>query len=227
MDTVDYLLNLPKQVAVGVNLSTISGQQLKGSGTLIITGPPEAEIQCLPGTFPHPEQIDIHSDCLVFIETGEIATLVCSITDINARGIIHVRARELIQHSDKRKYFRGPAGRLTIFCRHIIKKEKDNPEKEEMFKAGGVNISCGGILMIMDRPVAKKEMLALEIQTPEPCKKNISCRGVVVRLQKFQSSYFVAVKFNDLEPHMCDDIMAFCFAEQRRMLREMVIPKDI
>ena len=38
---------------------------------------------------------------------------------------------------------------------------------------------------------------------------------------------FVAVEFEALDAGICDDIMAFCFAEQRRMLREQVVTKDL
>ncbi|MFO8083542.1 MAG: PilZ domain-containing protein [Desulfobacterales bacterium] len=224
MDKVDYLLNLPEQISVGFNFTTISGQQLKKNGTLFINDPPTLELKVLPGTFTQSDPIDLNSDCLIFIETADIATLVCTITGVEADNVIHIRARELIQHSDKRKYFRGPAGRLSIFC---CQKDKDNADELDIFQAAGVNISCGGILITLDRPVAKNEILALDIQTPEPCKKIISCHGTVVRVKKFQSSYFVGIKFTDLDSNMCDDIMAFCFAEQRRMLRELVIPKDL
>jgi|GEM_PF-3372380 len=226
METVNYLLNLPDQILVGFNVTTISGRPLKKSGTLFITDPPVMEIKVSPETFPYPEQIDLSSDCLVFIETAEVATLVCTLKGITDNGVVHIKVRDLIQHSDKRKYFRGPAGRLTIFCAQK-KKENDTAGALEFFQAGGVNISCGGILITLDHPMAKGEILALDIQTPEPFARIISCHGMVVRVQKFQDSYFVGIKFTDLDSSMCDDIMAFCLSEQRRMLREMVIPKDL
>lgn len=226
METVNYLLNLPDQMLVGFNVTTISGRPLKKSGTLFITDPPVMEIKVSPETFPDPEQIDLNSDCLVFLETAEVVTLVCTLKDITANGVVHIKLRDLIQHSDKRKYYRGPAGRLTIFCAQK-KKENDASGALEFFQAGGVNISCGGLLITMDRPLAKKEILALDIQTPEPFTKIISCHGMVVRVQKFQDSYFIGIKFTDLDSSMCDEIMAFCFSEQRRMLREMVITKDM
>jgi c-di-GMP-binding flagellar brake protein YcgR len=142
-----------------------------------------------------------------------------------ANEIVYIKVREIIQHSNKRKYFRGPAGRLSIFCCQK-KNKKDNTEDLEVFQAGGINISCGGMLLIIDRPLVKEEILALDIQTPEPVRKVISCHGMVIRIKKLQDSYVVALKFTDMDTAMCDDIMAFCFAEQRRMLKEMVIPNQ-
>ncbi len=226
MDAVNYLLNLPDQISVTFNVTTTVGEQVKKSGTLFILDPPALEIKTLDGTFAQTGPVDIHADCLVFIETAEVATLVCTITEMPADDVISIRVRELIQHSEKREYFRGPAGRLSIYCCQK-KNEKDDTEPFEFFQAGGVNISCGGMLITVDRPLAKKQILGLDIQTPEPYRKVISCHGRVVRAKKFLDSYFVAVKFTDLDSAMCDDIMAFCFAEQRRMLRELVIPKNL
>ena len=226
MEAINYLLNLPTPISVEFNISTTSGQQIKKTGTLLVNDPPEMKIKVLSKTFPPPEKINLNSDCLVFIETGDIATILCTITEIKTNGIIHIRAREVIQHSNKRKHFRGPAGRLSIFY-YQKQTEKDNPEDLKVFQASGVNISCGGMLMIVDQPLTKKEILALDIHVPEPSPKVISCHGMVVRIKTLQESYVVAVKFTDLDSEMCDDIMAFCFAEQRRMLREMVIPKNL
>jgi hypothetical protein len=226
MEAIDYLLNLPKHISVGFNITTTSGQQIKKTGTLLVNDPPAMEIKVLSKTLPPPHNINFNADCLVFIETGDIATILCTITDIQTNGIIHVKAREVIQHSNKRKHFRGPAGRLSIFYRQK-QTEKDNLEDLKVFHAGGVNISCGGMLMIVDQSLTKKEILALDIHIPEPSHKVISCHGMVVRIKTLQDSYVVAVKFTDLDSDMCDEIMAFCFAEQRRMLREMVIPKNL
>jgi hypothetical protein len=226
MEAINYLLNLPKHVSVAFNITTTTGQQIKKTGTLLVNDPPEMEIKVLSKTFPPPEKISLNSDCLVFIETGDIATILCTITHIKNNGIIYIKAREVIQHSNKRKHFRGPAGRLSIFY-YQKQTEKDNLKDLKVFQAGGVNISCGGMLMIVDQPLTKKEILALKIHTPEPSSKVISCHGIVVRIKTLQDSYVVAIKFTDLNSDMCDDIMSFCFAEQRRMLREMVIPKNL
>jgi len=226
MEAINFLLNIPKHLAVRFNVTTTSGQNIKSTGTLLVTDPPSMEIKISSEDFPEPEEIDLNSDCLVFIETGNIASLVCTITGIEANGFVHIKAREMIQHSNQRNYFRGPAGRLSIFY-HQQPPETDDPEELEIFKAKGLNISCGGILLIVEQPLAKKEILAIDIQTPEPNPKVISCHAMVVRINKFQDSYLAALKFTDLDSEMCDDIMAFCFAEQRRMLREMVIPKNL
>jgi hypothetical protein len=226
MEAIDYLLNLPKHISVTFNVTTTSGQQIKKTGRLLVNDPPAMEIRVLSETFPPPEKINLNSDCLVFIESGDVATILCTITDIKTNGVIHIRAREVIQHSNKRKHFRGPAGRLSIFyCQKQT--EKDNSDDLKVFQAGGVNISCGGMMMIVDQPLIKKEILALDIHIPEPGHKVISCHGMVVRIKALPDSYVVAVKFTDLDSDICDDIMAFCFAEQRRMLREMVIPKNL
>jgi hypothetical protein len=226
MEAIDFLLNIPKHISVGFNLTTTNGEQIKSTGTLLVTDPPAMEIKVSSETFPAPEKIDLNSDCIVFIETGDIVSLVCTITAIKPAGFLNIKAREMIQQSNQRKYFRGPAGRLSIFCRQQ-QRESNNHKDLSVFQVGGINISCGGMLLIVDRPLIKNEILSLNIQTPEPGKKTISCNGKVVRIKKYQDSHIVALRFTDLDSDMCDDIMAFCFAEQRRMLKEMVIPKNL
>jgi c-di-GMP-binding flagellar brake protein YcgR len=84
------------------------------------------------------------------------------------------------------------------------------------------------MLMLAHRQFEKKEKLAVEIQLPSPVEKTIETDAVVIRINQVRKgSYFVAVKFTNMDSETCDDIMAFCFAEQRRMLREHVLTRDL
>jgi len=223
MDATDFLFNLPDRLPVGVNVTTTAGEVVKLSGTAEIMDPPAMEVRFAPGLLPAPERIDPESDCLVFIETGEIVTLICSIEPTPGKDVLYLTVQDLIQHAEKREYFRGPANRLNITWRR-----KSAPEVKKGFSAKGVNISCGGILLVTTQPVEKKEKLLLEIHVPEPVKKIIKCEAIALRINKLKDSEsFVAVRFLDLDSDMCDDIMAFCFAEQRRLLREQVVPRDL
>jgi hypothetical protein len=223
MDANEYLANFPAQVPVGLNLSTLSGDLLKRKGLASAGEPPVLEIKCRPNTLPDPEDIDQEADCLVFVETGEIVTLVCSISDLPEKNILRLKVRELFQHGDKREFYRGPAQRLHIQW-SLQKAEPD----EEWLLARGVNISCGGLLIEIDRPLKKQERLLFQIALPEPVRKTVTAKAKVLRVQaKDVHCFAVAVQFTDQDGERCDDIMAFCFAEQRRMLREQVITKDI
>ena len=223
MDANEYLTNFPAQVPVGLNLSTLSGDQLKRKGLASAGEPPVLEIHCQPNSLPDPEDIDQEADCLVFIETGEIVTLVCSISDVPGKNVLRLKVRELFQQGDKREFYRGPAQRLQIqWC--LQKAGSD----EEWLPARGVNISCGGLLVEIDRPLKKQERLLFHITLPEPVRKTVTAKAKVLRVQaKDVDCFAVAVQYTDQDADRCDDIMAHCFAEQRRMLREQVITKDM
>lgn len=222
MDVNDYLSSLPAQVPVGFNLST-SGDRHKYRGVASVEEPPFLDIHCQANTLPGLEDIDQEADCLVFVETGEIVTLLCSISDLPEKNHLQLQVRELFQHGEKREFYRGPADRLTI--RWKLQKAGSS---EEWLLAKGINISCGGLLVEIDRPLRKKERLLFEISLPEPVRKNANAKAVVKRVQaKDVKRFFLAVEFTDHDADRCDDIMAYCFAEQRRMLREQVTTKDM
>lgn len=223
MDATQYLANLPERFPVGVNVTTTAGEVVKVTATAFVAEPPAMEVRFQAGVLPPADRIDMEADCLVFIETGEIVTLICSIEPEPGAQSLSLTVRDLIQHAEKREYFRGPADRLKITAYH-----KKGPEAQKGIPARGMNISCGGVLLVLEKPVEKREKLKLEICLPDPVKKTLSCEAIVLRISpKKNEERFVAVKFTDVDSDQCDDIMAFCFAEQRRLLREQVIPRDM
>jgi hypothetical protein len=223
MDANDYLSNLPKRFAVSANVITTAGDTLKLNGTAEVVDPPQIRVRFVAEALPEAGRIDREADCLVFIEAGDIVTLICSIEEEPGKDSLALTVHDLIQHTEKREFFRGPAGRLLITWR-----PRSQPETRKGYNAKGVNISCGGILLIVTRPVEKRTKLMLDIYLPDPVKKTITCEADVLRVNpKKGQERFVAVRFADLESDMCDDIMAFCFAEQRRLLREQVTTRDL
>lgn len=223
MDTADYLDNLPEKTPVAVNVPITSGGQTKHNAIAVVVDAPLVELMFPPGSLPESGRIDTSSDCLVFIETGEIVTLICTIEEIEARDTIRVRVRDVIQHVEKREFYRGPADRLQITVRR-----KSVAGGSSISAVRGINVSCGGMLMILNQEMGKKEKVELEIYLPDPVKKTIKCDAVVLRVKRERrNAFFVAVRFAGLDSEACDDIMAYCFAEQRRLLREQVITRDI
>lgn len=222
MNVSDYLSGLPEKFPVSVNVTTRTGEQLKRSAVARVTEPPGLELRFSANALPPADGLDMAADCLVFIETGEIVTLICSAEKTEARNRLLVTVREVIQHVEKREFFRGPAGRLSVSCR------QKGPGGDAGFTAQGVNISCGGMLLMTARRLRQKETLAVDIYVPDPVKKRIRCDAVVLRVSRIRENvFFTAVRFVNLDSANCDDIMAFCFAEQRRLLREQVITRDI
>lgn len=223
MDVFDYLSNLPDEFMVAVNYNTIDGVVIKQNGLAVNTDPPSLEIRFGPNARLEPDQIDLASDCLVFIETGDIVTLICTIEGNSEKNILRLNVRNLIQQVEKREYFRSPARRLAVTGSWKNKPAGSN----NTFKVKSLNISSGGMLLITDQPVYKKDRIVFEIRLPEPVTKSIKGDATVLRVERQGSAKFlVAVMFENAD-EICDDIMKYCFAEQRRLLREKVFTKDM
>lgn len=230
MDPLVFLSRLPERFAAGVQYRTETGKVKKEYGMAVKTDPPEIEVRLGPGAEPDahpgsgsdapPNAVDCTGDCMVFIEGDGIVTLTCTIRDAAGPGVLVLEVREAARHYEKRKYFRRPADRLDIRWR----RKHGRP----CFTARGINISSGGLLvMLTGEQVAEKDTLVFEIDFPEPVEKTLSAEATVVRFEKIaENDYRVAVMLENAD-EIADDIMQFCFAEQRRMLREKVMTKGV
>ncbi|MCF8112119.1 MAG: hypothetical protein K9J85_11615, partial [Desulfobacteraceae bacterium] len=146
MNVTEFLSNLPEKTPVAVNLTTTTGEMLKHNATAVLGQPAELEVRFPPGVLPEPGSIDTTADCLVFIETGEIVTLICTIEEVTNKELIRVTVQDVIQHVEKREFFRGSANRISVSWR-----EKGPSGQRNLSAARGENISCGGMLMVVDR----------------------------------------------------------------------------
>ncbi len=223
MDATYYLTNLPDEILVAVNIPTLGGETIKQNGMAINTDPPAMEIRFGPNSPIDYRKIDLSADCLVFIETGDIVTLICTIEELREPNALMLNVRDIIQHAEKREYFRSPANRLSMSWYRKNERKKDRRN----FSAKGVNISSGGMLMVTDMRVEKRERLVISIELPEPVEKTIKADATVLRVGKEMPGYLqVAVIFENAH-EIGDDIMGYCFAEQRRLLREKVVTRDM
>ncbi len=225
MDLLDFLEKLPSQVSVGVNITRLDGSQVKPNGLALISQPPAIQVVFPADELPDPEAIDTKADCLIFIESGEVVTLICSIEEPLEPDRLNLTLENYIEHDEKRDYFRGPAERLNITW---VPPEGANSQEQTPARGQGINISCGGILMTTSHPIEAGQTLSIQISLPAPVNRDIACPAQILRVNRTDDDlYFAALQFTDLEPDICDDIMAFCFAEQRRLLREQVMTRDL
>lgn len=225
MDVLDFLSKLPSQVSVGVNIPTRDCTQEKHNGLALITDPPAIQVVFPADAIPQPENIDTQADCMVFVETGEVVTLICSVEEPLEPDRLNLMLQNYIEHHEKRDYFRGPAERLHITWRPS---DAANSPEQKPAKGQGINISCGGIFMTTQQPLETEDVLSLRICLPAPVDREIVCQARILRVNRTEDELsFAALQFISLEPDICDDIMAYCFAEQRRLLREQVMTRDL
>ncbi len=175
---------------------------------------------------PSVEEIDKESRCRVTLNIGGPSLSVFALIDTvdykKDRDVIQLTALDMVEHSQKREYIRAPAEYVHI--KYTLADDQEGDFK----RAYGVNISCGGILIVSEKVLGKRQKLQFEIKLPYPEKVTIYCCGKILRvIEKRDGSCLTAIQFEDVAEEDCDAIMAYCFAEQRRQLRENVRVSDI
>lgn len=99
--------------------------------------------------------------------------------------------------------------------------EGQAPVLKEM--RGVVNLSGGGIWLPIFDHLEPRECLALQLVLPTVPPFRLSCKAQVVRLTTKDSVRSgVALKFLEIDEDHREEIVAFCFAEQRRQMRTKV-----
>ncbi len=86
-----------------------------------------------------------------------------------------------------------------------------------------VNLSGGGIRFQVSIPLTLKQPVGLEITLPGPKPVVVRCTGRVVRFDADERGHRqAAVGFSVIAQRDRERIIAYCFAEQRRVLRQRV-----
>ncbi len=86
-----------------------------------------------------------------------------------------------------------------------------------------VNISGGGLRMVVKEPLQAGQRLGMLLILPPDQERIIECCAEVVRMfEGREGRREAAVNFIDIRPRDQDRITAFCFDQQRRLLRKKV-----
>ncbi|MCX7724979.1 MAG: PilZ domain-containing protein [Thermodesulfovibrio sp.] len=83
-----------------------------------------------------------------------------------------------------------------------------------------VNISGGGMSFISDVPYNKGDILELKVVLDLPLPVALFLYGEVVKSEKVNNGYRVAVKFINIEEDIRDYIIRFVFHRQRQLIRQ-------
>jgi c-di-GMP-binding flagellar brake protein YcgR len=87
-----------------------------------------------------------------------------------------------------------------------------------------VNLSGGGIRFALADPLPVGELVWLEMILSDAQSSIISCFGRVVRRSRGETKGGeAAFEFTNLAPRDQDRLIAFCLAEQRKLLRQKVL----
>lgn len=114
-----------------------------------------------------------------------------------------------------REYFRLD----TRIALSYILEQEFAPDRPLQLRA--VNLSAGGLRLRIPELPAMHSLVWLKLALPD--RPAVDCLGKVVWQGGVNSAgWEVAMEFVDLAPVIRDEIIAFCFAEQRRLLRHNV-----
>ena len=69
--------------------------------------------------------------------SGEIVTLICTVEDVPEPNALLLTTRDLVQHVEKREYFRRPADRLSVAWYRKSERKKNR----QKLGAKGINIT--------------------------------------------------------------------------------------
>ncbi len=186
------------------------------------SSPPFFETHFLPGQLQI-GQLDSSGVCqLSFEHAGRIYGLKARIEKILDGEKLRLVALETVAQVQKREFFRID---VAIALRY---QRLDSPEANLREVRAQVNLSGGGIRFPSRERFKVEEKIGLEIHLPETPEDRICCVGHVVRVfDENEGSKAVALQFVEIEAKDRDHLIAFCFSEQRKALRNKIKVLDL
>ncbi len=181
------------------------------------TSPPFFETHFLADQLPA-KLLDPAGPCQISFESnGRIYGLKARIDRVLDPVKLRLVALETVAQVQKREYFRID---VEIVLKYLRMEQDEARPKEVRAK---VNLSGGGIRFPAQEPFGVKEKIGLEITLPESPAEKIVCTGHVVRVfDEPEEESAVALQFVEIEPRDRDRLIAFCFSEQRKTLRNKI-----
>jgi c-di-GMP-binding flagellar brake protein YcgR len=132
------------------------------------------------------------------------------------------RKRRMVPHfSQRREYFRVNVN-FPVRYWHVAKDEAQIPPSVSVVRET-INLSGGGMMIRVSTPLFTGKKLGLELDLPCSPRRRIRCVGQVVRIvSRGEKDLEVGLHFVEIDPDDRESIIVFCFAEQRRQLRDKV-----
>lgn len=179
---------------------------------------PYFEVIFLPGQLPV-NLLEAGGKCQVsFFADGRPHLVNASLEEIVDGTKLRLKAVEVVAQLQQRENFRVDT-ELSLTYRRLV---QGNVAPLQSVSAT-VNLSGGGIWFPVREELALKEKLALEITLNPSTELSVPALGQVVRLTQVRKGpKGVAVQFTDIASGDRDRIIAFCFAEQRKKLRNRI-----
>ncbi len=217
MSVLDYLVEYK---AIRIVLPLKKGETIALDCVAQASEPPFVDVVFLPGQLPV-DRLDLDGQCkLTFEVNGRAYSLNARFDKLVDAEHLHLTIIEALSVEQQREFFRIDA-ELT-FKYGILADEDDDPEMNE--QRAVVNLSGGGIWLPLGDVLEPGATLLLQMRLPfEPSPYRLTCELQVVRMTAVGTdSQGVACKYSDIAEDDREEIVRFCFAEQRRQLRAKV-----
>lgn len=180
---------------------------------------PFVEAVFLPGQLPVDQLSQDGAYRVVFEVGGRPQALNARLDAVVDKDRLRLFAGETLSLEQQREFFRIDVELAVSYW--PLPKEGEEPQRNEM--RGVVNLSGGGIWMPIHDPLEPKECVVLELNLPTAPPFRLPCTAQVVRLTwKGSTRTGVALRFLEIEEDHREEIVAFCFSEQRRQMRTKV-----
>jgi hypothetical protein len=180
---------------------------------------PFFEVVFLAGQLPQ-AGLDPEGQCQIYFDVqGRAHSVTARIDQIIDSTRLRLQAIEFVEFTHKRRYFRVEA-EISLTYRRL----QDGPKGQVRRVSGQVTLSGGGLLFPVQEELLAGEKLAMELFVgTAPGDRACTFAEVVRRLPSPRRGQpGLVVQFVKIEPADQDRIIAFCLAEQRRMLQTRV-----
>lgn len=180
--------------------------------------PPFIDVHFLPDQLPT-GRLNTEGICQISFELGDRAhAFSARIDKVVSPEQLRLEAVQVFQREQQREYFRIDV-ELSLRYRRLSEGENSTPRRIQ----AKVNLSGGGLWFPLTEVLQPLERLSVEILLPGAPPARIFAVVEVIRMTgSDEASRGVALKFAEIGEDHRDQIVAFCFAEQRRQLRSRV-----
>lgn len=125
-----------------------------------------------------------------------------------------------IKRIQRRNYYRLNIT-LPISIKLLTDKDKQSQNFKEWLKTYTMDISGGGVRILLDRNIEKGSLLECKLKIND---EDLLLKGEVVRSQLIQqypiTKYEIGISFVDITEYQRDQIIGFIFEEQRKLRRK-------
>jgi len=216
----DALQHLGGKKSVKVYLPTKGTGSLPFEGVAMPVAATLIKVNFLPDFVPN--NIDQDGEFKLSIQVAGPTVALHGVVKqiVNDRQLV-LEVTDAYEHPQKREHFRIDLDLPVRYWRHA----EDEDGRPEIFQSPSerVNLSGGGIFFVAEFNPVVGQQLGLELSIPGPPRTVVRCLGRVVRsTPRGEKLWGVALHFTDIEDEDQEEVISYCFAEQRRQLRTKV-----